>query len=178
MKIISQTVRRTANEILGVKGFVSIIQFLWCLLGEFGFGSTTNLLIDFFFFSHYLSAWYHVDTVRRNSVLVSHGSLSVNRDCDTIPQLSNYSTKYFLHFWDDKCKTIHDTLKEHTQFSHKYSVTFTCKKIFLPQTNTKSLLLCNIQFLQIWHARWYILFHGPLETIQKQCFSKHFLQVQ
>ena len=125
--------------------------------------------------------WYKLilDTVRRNSVLVSHGSLSVNRDCDTIPQLSNYSTKYFLHFWDDKCKTIHDTLKEHTQFSQKkYSVTFTCKKIFLPQPNTKSLLLCNIQCLQIWHARWYILFHGPAETIREQCFSKHFLQVQ
>ena len=145
MRIILQTVSRTANEILGVKGLMSVIQFLWCWLGEFGFGSTNNPLIDFFFFSrHYLSAWYHVDTVRRNSVLVSHGSLSVNRDCDTIPQLSNYSTKYFLHFSDDKCKTIHDILKEHTQFSQKYSVTFTCKKIFLPQPNTKSLFLCNI----------------------------------
>ena len=103
--------------------------------------------------------------------MVTHGSLSVNRDCDTIPQLSNYSTKYFLHFSDDKCKTIHDTLKEHTQFSQKkYSVTFTCK-IFLPQPNTKSLLLCNIQFLQIWHARWYILFHGPAETIPEQSFQ-------
>ena len=105
--------------------------------------------------------------------MVTHGSLSVNRDCDTIPQLSNYSTKYFLHFSDEKCETIHDTLKEHTQFSQKkYSVTFTCK-IFLPQPNTKSLLLCDIQFLQIWHAIWYILFLRPAETIAEQCFSKH-----
>ena len=124
---------------------MSVIQFLRCWLGGFGFGSTTNPLVDSFLFFHYLSAWYHVDTVRRNSVLVTHGSLSVNRDCDTIPQLSNYSIKYFLHFSDDKFKTIHDILKEHTQFSQKkYSVNFTCKKIFLPQPNTKSLLLCNI----------------------------------
>ena len=109
--------------------------------------------------------------------MVTHGSLSVNRDCDTIPQLSNYSTKYFLHFSVDKCETIHNTLKEHTQFSQKkYSVTFTCKKIFLPQPNTKSLLLCNIQFLQIWHARWYILFHGPVETIPEQCFQNTFFK--
>ena len=46
--------------------------------------------------------------------MVTHGNLSVNRDCDTIPRLSNYSTKYFLHFSDDKCNTIHDTLKVST----------------------------------------------------------------
>ena len=83
MRIISQTVKRISSKILGVNGLMSVIQVLWCKLGEFGFGSTNNPLIDFFFFSwHYLSAWYHVDTVRRNSVLVSHGSLSVNRDCE------------------------------------------------------------------------------------------------
>ena len=65
--------------------------------------------------------------------MVSHRSLSVNMDCDTIPQLSNYSTKYFLHFSDEKCETIHDTLKEHTQFSQKkYSVTFTSEKTSYP----------------------------------------------
>ena len=77
MRIILQTVSRTANEILGVKGLMSVIQFLRCWLGEFGFGSTNNPLIDFFSFSHYLSAWFHVDTVRRNSILVTHGSLRV-----------------------------------------------------------------------------------------------------
>ena len=80
--------------------------------------------------------------------MVSHGSLSVNRDCDTIPQLSNYSTKYFLHFSDDKFKTIPDILKIDIQFSYpeEVSVTFTCKRIFLPvpQPNTKSLLLYAI----------------------------------
>ena len=145
MRIISQTVKRISSKILGVNGLMSVIQVLWCKLGEFGFGSTNNPLIDLFSFSHHLWAWYHVDTVRRNSILVTHGSLSVNRDCDTIPKLSNYSAKYFLHFSVDKCETIHNTLKEHTQFSQKkYSVTFTCKKIFQPQPNTKSLLLSNI----------------------------------
>ena len=95
-----------------------------------------------FFFSHYLSAWYHVDIVRRNSVLVTLGSLKVNRDCDTIPQLSNYSTKYFLHFSDEKCKTIHDILKEHTQFSQKkYSVTFTSEKTSYPMQPNKKITI-------------------------------------
>ena len=98
MRIISQTVKRISSKILGVNGLMSVIQVLWCKLGEFGFGSTNNPLIDLFSFSHHLWAWYHVDTVRRNSILVTHGSLSVNRDCDTIPKLSNYSAKYFLHF--------------------------------------------------------------------------------
>ena len=92
-------------------------------------------------FSYYLSVRYHIDTVRRNSVLVNHGSFRVNRDCDTIPQLSNYLTRYFLHFSDDKFKTIHDILIEHIQFSYPedISITFTCKTIFLPQPNIKSL---------------------------------------
>ena len=130
MRIISQTVRRITNEILGVKGLLYNCYDV----------SQESLVLDqpiitqlTFFFSHYLSAWYHVDTVRRNSVLVTLGSLKVNRDCDTIPQLSNYSTKYFLHFSDDKCKTIYDILKEHTQFSQKkYSVTFTSKNLPTP----------------------------------------------
>ena len=159
---------------------MSVIQVLWCKLGEFGFGSTNNPLIDFFFFSwHYLSAWYHVDTVRRNSVLVSHGSLSVNRDCDTIPQLSNYSTKYFLHFEMTNVRQFMTPWRSTLNFARRsIQSPSPARKIFLPQPNTKSLLLCNIQFLKIWHARWYILFHGPAETIQEQCFSKHFLQVQ
>ena len=104
--------------------------------------------------------------------MVTHGSLSVNRDCDTIPQLSNYSTKYFLHFSDDKCKTIHDILKEHTQFSQKkYSVTFTSEKTSYPSQTKKSLLLCNIYFLQILHAIWYIPFLGPAETTSFKCKS-------
>ena len=50
------------------------IQFLWCQFGEFGIGSTYNLLTDIFLYSHYLSPWYCIDIVRRDYVLVTHGS--------------------------------------------------------------------------------------------------------
>ena len=81
-----------------------------------------------------------IDTVRRNSILVTHGSFKVNRDCDTIPQLSKYLTKYFLHFSDDKFKIIPDILN----YPEEVSVTFTHEKIFLPQPNIKSLYIYNI----------------------------------
>ena len=42
--------------------------------GEFGIGSTNNLLTDIFLYSHLLSTWYCSDIVRRNSVLVIHRS--------------------------------------------------------------------------------------------------------
>ena len=47
---------------------MSAIQFLWCQFGEFGTGSTNNPLIDIFFHSHLMCAWYWNDLVRRNSV--------------------------------------------------------------------------------------------------------------
>ena len=39
---------------------------------KFGIGSINNPLIDIFLYSHQLSAWYYIDTARRNSVLVTH----------------------------------------------------------------------------------------------------------
>ena len=42
--------------------------------GEIGIGSTYNPPVDIFLYSHHLSAWYCIDIVRRNSVLVTHGS--------------------------------------------------------------------------------------------------------
>ena len=42
--------------------------------GEIGIGSTNNPMIDISLYSHHLSAWYCIDIVRRNSVLVTHGS--------------------------------------------------------------------------------------------------------
>ena len=33
-----------------------------------------DALTDIFFYSHYLSAWYCIDEVRRNSLLVTQGS--------------------------------------------------------------------------------------------------------
>ena len=50
------------------------LSYSSCGVGEFGIGSTYNLLIDIFLHSHHLSAWYYIDIVRRNSVLVTHGS--------------------------------------------------------------------------------------------------------
>ena len=55
----------------------SAIQFLWCFFGEFGIGSSYVPLIYIFLYSHHFSAWYCIDIVRRNSVLVTHGSLRV-----------------------------------------------------------------------------------------------------
>ena len=41
---------------------------------EFSIWSTNYPQINIFLYSHYLSAWYCIDTVRRNSVFVTHGS--------------------------------------------------------------------------------------------------------
>ena len=45
---------------------------------EFGIGSTNNLIIDIFLPSHHLSAWYCINIVRRNSVLVTDESGEAN----------------------------------------------------------------------------------------------------
>ena len=37
-------------------------------------GPTNNLLIDTFLGSHFLSSRFCIDIIRRNSVLVTHGS--------------------------------------------------------------------------------------------------------
>ena len=51
------------------------LPYLWCWFGEFHIASTNDTQIDIFIFlySHYLSAWYSIDTVRRNSVLIIQG---------------------------------------------------------------------------------------------------------
>lgn len=52
---------------------VILHTFLWCPFGEFGVGSTSNPLHDWFFLHcHHLSAWYFFDIVGRNSVLITH----------------------------------------------------------------------------------------------------------
>ena len=55
-----------------------MIQLLWCSFGEFGIGSINNPLIYIFLYSHDLPAWYCINIVKRNSVLVSYGSNRVN----------------------------------------------------------------------------------------------------
>ena len=58
-------------SLVGVKGLMSIKQFLDVSLKEkIGIGSTSNLQIYIFLYSHHWSAWYCIDIFRRNSVLV------------------------------------------------------------------------------------------------------------
>ena len=51
---------------------LSSMQFLWSLV------SIENLvldqLIDAFLYSYYLSTWYGISTVKRNSILITYGS--------------------------------------------------------------------------------------------------------
>ena len=51
---------------------------VWYQFGEFGIGSTNNPLIDILLYSHHFYAWYCIDIVRRNSLLVTHGSSFVS----------------------------------------------------------------------------------------------------
>ena len=51
-----------------------IIQILWCKFREFSIGLTKYPQIDIFLYSNHSSGWYCIDIVRRNSVLVTHGS--------------------------------------------------------------------------------------------------------
>ena len=101
----------------------------------------------------------------RNSVLVTHGSFRDNCNCDTIPHLSNYSTKYFLHSSDDKFKTIHDILMEHIQYHYPedISVTFTCRKnlptlakhkiTLIMQYTTPAKLACYMVYAISWASK-------------------------
>ena len=49
-----------------------------CLFQEFGVESNDYLLVDVFLYSHHLFAFYCMDIVRRNYVLVTRGSGRVN----------------------------------------------------------------------------------------------------
>ena len=59
----------------------SVILFTVCyaihmlIVRRIVFGSTINPLIDIFLYSHHMSNWNCFDMVRRNPVLVTHGSL-------------------------------------------------------------------------------------------------------
>ena len=46
--------------------------------GEFGIRSINNPLIDILLYSHHFYAWYCIDIVRRNSLLVTHVSSFVS----------------------------------------------------------------------------------------------------
>ena len=51
---------------------------VWYQFGEFSIGSTNNPLIDILLYSRHFYAWYCIDIVRRNSLLVTHGSSFVS----------------------------------------------------------------------------------------------------
>ena len=55
--------------ILCIVWHVIFMMLVW----RIGVGSTNNPLIYIFLYSHNLLAWYCIDIVRRNSVLVTHG---------------------------------------------------------------------------------------------------------
>ena len=67
-------------------------QFLESQFGEYGIGSTNISLINIFLSSHSLSAWYCVNIVTGNSILVTHGSWQVS--------ISNYSSIPKNNFWE------------------------------------------------------------------------------
>ena len=85
--------------------------FLWCQFGEFGIGSTNNPPIDVFLYSHHYYAWYCIDIVRRNSLLVTHGRKRL---------------KAFKHW-----KTVkHEKLWRKPFYSY-FTCTFWCTKVCL-----------------------------------------------
>ena len=65
----------TSHSQYFISVLLSSMQFLWSLV------SIENLvldqLIDAFLYSYYLSAWYGISTVKRNSILITYGSWKV-----------------------------------------------------------------------------------------------------
>ena len=59
--------------------------------------NTNNPFIGVFLFSHYLSAWYCFNIIRRNSVLVSHGSYTIKGQIR--PFVIQAHTKWFVVQW-------------------------------------------------------------------------------
>ena len=57
-------------------------------------GSINSSLINVFLDSHYLPAWYCIDIVRRNSVLVTHGSYMV----DEVVSLYSFTALQYKHY--------------------------------------------------------------------------------
>ena len=77
------------------------------LVWRTGVGSTKNPLIYSFLYSYLLSTWYCSDIVRRNSVLITHGSYRVN--CSALPVGWNYN-KTLNIFWHKHLKNYYSTL--------------------------------------------------------------------
>ena len=54
------------------------LQFLWCQLREHGIRSTNDPLFYFVLYSHRLAAWYCMDVVRQNLILVTRWNYRLN----------------------------------------------------------------------------------------------------
>ena len=74
-----------------------LMILVWRILG---IGSTKNPLIAIFLYSHHFSAKYWIENVRRNSLLVTHGSESVKRRKSCTWKWSNdkFQLKWFLTY--------------------------------------------------------------------------------
>ena len=72
-----------------------LMILVWRILG---IGSTKNPLIAIFLYSHHFSAKYWIENVRRNSLLVTHGSESVKQRKSCTWKWSNdkFQLKWFL----------------------------------------------------------------------------------
>ena len=69
----------------------------------------TFQLVDIFRYSHHLSGWYCIDTVRRNSVLVTHGSRRVKEEWNPNEEtraLSKTPLTWYSGTLHHKCVTI------------------------------------------------------------------------
>ena len=78
------------------------VTILWCYSREFGNGSTNNPLFDIILYFHHSSAWYCTDILRKNSVLVTYGSLRVNGQLRKNVELTLLRQLLpFLEFYED-----------------------------------------------------------------------------
>ena len=103
-----------------------------CQFGGFGIGSTNNPLIDIFLYSRYLSAWFCIDVVKGNSLLVTYRSERVN--------CSNKSPHEYSEFL--LCPTLE------TRQKNIFLYNVSCLKTLLVSTLTLAIFWPN-NF--IWH---------------------------
>ena len=92
-------------------------SILRVLFGRIWYWDLNNPLIDNFLYSHQLSAWYCIDIVRRNSVLVTHGSEMCNSKCTFWHLMFNTS---FLKKISEGCKEALFVLRWSDISAHKF----------------------------------------------------------
>ena len=118
------------------------------LVRAFGIRSTNNPLINIFLCSHHLSAWYCIGFVRKNSVLVTHGSLRVefnlahmNRRCSGLQYPSSKSDSLNFHT-EIFCTDIQGNLTDMQHKTEKSHISVLIK-VPLHQTTKIAYFTCN-----------------------------------